>query len=337
MKMVVTGAAGFIGSNFVRLQLDTYPDVEIVSFDKLTYAGNLENLKGLDESRHTFLQADIADADAVHDAMAGCDAFVNFAADTHVDRSILEASDFIATNVKGVHNILEAAKAHGTERVLLVSTDEVYGSISEGSFTEVDPVGPRNPYSASKAGGDLLAMAYFETFRTPVIVTRGSNTYGPRQYPEKVLPLFVTNAIDDVPVPLYGDGSNVREWLYVDDHCRGIDCALREGQPGQIYNVSSGHERTNLVLTKRILELAGKGESLIQPVTDRPGHDWRYSIDSSKLRSLGWAPEMDWDAGIMSTVQWYLDNEAWWRPIKDGSFREYYERQYADRVPLDSP
>ena len=335
-RMMVTGAAGFIGSNFVKFQLDRYPDLQIVSFDKLTYAGNLDNLKDLDDARHTFVQGDVADADAVRAAMDGCDVVVHFAADSHVDRSIIEASDFIRTNVSGVHTILEMAREHGLARVLLVSTDEVYGSISEGEFREDDPIHPRNPYSASKASGDMMGIAHFETFGTPVIITRGSNTYGPNQYPEKVLPLFVTNAIDDEPLPLYGDGKNVREWLYVEDHCSGIDCALRKGEPGQIYNVSSGHERENIVLTHRILELLGKGEDLIRRVADRPGHDWRYSIDSTKLRGLGWEPAMDWDEGIASTVTWYRENESWWRKIKSGEFREYYKKQYGDRVNLDT-
>ncbi|MCH7959637.1 MAG: dTDP-glucose 4,6-dehydratase [Candidatus Hydrogenedentes bacterium] len=335
-RMMVTGAAGFIGSNFVKFQLDRYPDLQIVSFDKLTYAGNLDNLKDLDDTRHSFVQGDVADADAVRAAMDGCDVVVHFAADSHVDRSIIEASDFIRTNVSGVHTILEMAREHGLVRVLLVSTDEVYGSISEGEFREDDPIHPRNPYSASKASGDMMGIAHFETFGTPVIITRGSNTYGPNQYPEKVLPLFVTNAIDDEPLPLYGDGKNVREWLYVEDHCSGIDCALREGEPGQIYNVSSGHERQNIELTHRILELLGKDEDLIQRVADRLGHDWRYSIDSTKLRGLGWEPAMDWDEGIAYTVSWYQENESWWRKIKSGEFREYYKKQYGDRVKLDT-
>lgn len=330
-RIMVTGGAGFIGSNFVRYELATYPDVEIVNFDKLTYAGNPDNLKGIDESRHTFVQGDIADAEAVREALAGCDAVVNFAAETHVDRSILGAAEFIDTDVKGVHNILEAAREMGLKRVLLVSTDEVYGSIPEGSFKETDPMGPRNPYSASKAGGELMGMAYFHTFDVPVIVTRGSNTYGPYQYPEKVLPLFVTNAIDGEPLPLYGDGKQVRDWLYVDDHCSGIDTALRKGEPGQVYNVAGGNERENITLTHKILELLGKGEDLIKPVTDRPGHDRRYSIDSTKLKALGWKPAMDWDEGMAHTVAWYRDNEWWWRKIKTGEFLEYYKRQYAGR------
>ncbi|MBI4556691.1 MAG: dTDP-glucose 4,6-dehydratase, partial [Candidatus Hydrogenedentes bacterium] len=274
-RILVTGGAGFIGSNFVRCQLEHYPDVHIVNFDKLTYAGNLDNLKGIDESRHTFIRGDIADAAMVRDAMQGCDAVVNFAAETHVDRSILGASEFIDTDIQGVYNIVEAAKVSGTKRVLLISTDEVYGSVLDGSSVETDPVRPRNPYSASKAAGELLALSYFHTFGVPVIITRGSNTYGPYQYPEKVLPLFVTNAIDNQPLPLYGDGKNVRDWLYVEDHCSGVDCALRQGQPGEIYNIAGGNERENIVLTRRILELTGRDEKLVKPVTDRPGHDRR--------------------------------------------------------------
>ena len=328
-RIMVTGGAGFIGSAFVRYQLRTYPEVHIVNFDKLTYAGNLDNLKGVDESRYTFVRGDIADADAVAAALEGCDAVVNFAAETHVDRSILGASEFIDTDVQGVYNIVEAAKNLGLERVLLVSTDEVYGSIDEGSFQETDPINPRNPYSASKAGGELMGMAYFHTFGVPVIITRGSNTYGPYQYPEKVLPLFVTNAVDDQPLPLYKGGEhNVRDWLFVDDHCSGIDCALRHGVPGEIYNIAGGNERENLVLTRRILELTGKGEDLIKLVPDRPGHDRRYSIDPDKLKALGWRPTMDWDEGMAFTVRWYQENEWWWRKIKTGEYLEYYRKQY---------
>ncbi len=331
-RIVVTGGAGFIGSNFVRYMLATYPEVHIVTFDKLTYAGNLDNLKGIDESRHSFIRGDIADKAAIKSAMEGCDAIANFAAGSHVDRSIMGADDFIDTNVTGVYNICESARELGTPRVLLVSTDEVYGSIDEGSFTEESPPRPGNPYSASKAGGELIALAHFNTFGTPIVITRGSNTYGPYQYPEKVLPLFVTNAIDDEPLPLYSGGeNNVRDWLYVEDHCRGIDLALRQGTPGQIYNIAGGNERRNIVLTHRILELVGKGEDLIKLVKDRPGHDRRYSIDAAKLKALGWAPRMDWDKGMALTVQWYRDNEWWWRKIKTGEFLEYYRKQYHER------
>jgi dTDP-glucose 4,6-dehydratase len=332
-RICVTGAAGFIGSNYVRYKLAQDSGVHVVVFDKLTYAGNLDNLKDLPSERYTFVKGDIADKEAIRAAMDGCDAIVNFAADTHVDRSIMGATDFIATNVTGVYNILEAARELETQRILLVSTDEVYGSIREGSFKETDPPGPRNPYSASKAGGDLMGLAHFETFGTPVIITRGSNTYGPYQYPEKVMPLFITNLIDGEQVPLYKGGErNVRDWLYAEDHASGVDTALIKGEPGQVYNVAGGNERENIVLTHKLLSLLDRGEEFIRLVPDRPGHDFRYSIDSSKLRALGWQPKMDWDEGVARTVNWYRENEWWWRPIKSGEFREYYRRQYEERV-----
>ncbi len=332
-RICVTGAAGFIGSNYVRWKLQQDPDVHIVVFDKMTYAGNKDNLKDLDAARYTFIQGDIADKAAITAAMEGCDAIVNFAADSHVDRSIMGATDFIATNVTGVYNICEAARELKTPRVLLVSTDEVYGSIREGSFSETDRQGPRNPYSASKAGGELVALAHVETYGTPIIITRGSNTYGPYQYPEKVMPLFITNLIDGEQVPLYQGGEhNVRDWLYVEDHASGVDMALMKGEVGHIYNVAGGNERENIVLTKRLLELCGRGEEFIRLVKDRPGHDFRYSIDATKLRGLGWEPKMDWDEGVAATVEWYKSNDWWWRPIKSGEFKEYYRRQYEDRA-----
>jgi dTDP-glucose 4,6-dehydratase len=316
----------------VRQQLDTYPDVHIVNFDKLTYAGNLDNVKDCDPARHTFVKGDIADANAIRDAMEGCEAIVNFAADTHVDRSIMGASNFIDTNVTGVYNILEAARDLGTARVVLVSTDEVYGSIREGSFKESDPPAPRNPYSASKAGGELIAIAHHLTYGTPLMITRGSNTYGPYQYPEKVMPLFITNLIDGEQVPLYSGGEhNVRDWLWVYDHASGVDTVLRRGEPGQIYNIAGGNERENIVLTHKLLELCGRDREYIRLVKDRPGHDFRYSIDANKTRALGWEPAMDWDEGVAQTVRWYKDNEWWWRKLKTGEFLEYYKRQYETR------
>ncbi len=331
-RIMVTGGAGFIGSNFVHYALRTYPELYVVNFDKMTYAGNMDNLKGIDEKRHTFVRGDIADQRTVLETMRGCDAVINFAADSHVDRSIMGATEFIDTAMHGVYSIVRAARELGVPRVVLVSTDEVYGSIDEGSFKETDKLNPRNPYSASKAGGDLIGLSFFHTFDVPVMVTRGSNTYGPRQYPEKILPLFVTNAIDDQPVPLYKGGeNNVRDWLFVDDHCRGVDTVLRHGTPGEIYNIAGGNERENIVLTRKILGLLGKGEDLITWVPDRPGHDKRYSIDASKLRKLGWAPQMDWDEGMAYTVRWYRENEWWWRTIKTGEYLEYYKRQYGGR------
>lgn len=331
-KLLVTGGAGFIGSCFVRMQLETHAEQHVVVLDKLTYSGNLDNLKGLDESRMTFIRGDVNDPEAVRQSMEGCQGVVHFAAESHVDRSLSGASAFIDTNVAGVNTLLAQSRERGISRVLLVSTDEVYGSIETGAFKETDLIHPRNPYAASKAGGELIGLAYFESFGLPVVITRGSNTYGAFQYPEKVLPLFITNAIDGEALPLYGDGGNVRDWLFVEDHCRGIDCVLRRGEPGQVYNISGGNEKQNIELTRVVLSLLDAPESLIRHVRDRAGHDRRYAIDDAKLRALGWAPQMDWESGIARTVRWYQENEWWWRKIKNGSFREYYERQYAHLI-----
>jgi len=332
MKMLVTGGAGFIGSNFVRYMLRKHPEVEIVVLDKLTYAGNLANLRDVEhDARYRFVHGDICDANTVDLLAADAEIIVNFAAETHVDRSLLEPGAFITTDVYGVFVLLEAARKHSLRRFVQVSTDEVYGSTESDSWTEDAPLSPRSPYSASKAGADLMAKAYHVTFGVPVLITRGSNTYGPYQYPEKLIPLFITNAIDDQPLPLYGDGMNVRDWLFVEDHCAAIDWVIQHGTPGEIYNVGAGNERTNLEVTQAILRLLGKPESLIRFVPDRPGHDRRYSMDCSRLHSLGWSPQTDFESGLQTTVEWYLRNEAWWRPLKSGEFEEYYRRNYQAR------
>jgi len=329
MQILVTGGAGFIGSNFVRHLLRAHEDVEVVNLDKLTYAGNLENLRDVEsDPRYTFVRGDICDAGVVRSALAGADAVVNFAAETHVDRSISDPQDFIRTDVLGTHTLLEAVRELGVGRYLQVSTDEVYGSIERGSFREDSVLAPSSPYSASKAGADLLVLAYHGTFATPVLITRSSNNYGPYQYPEKIVPLFVTNALDDEPLPVYGDGRNVRDWLYVEDNCAAIDLVLHKGEPGHVYNVGGGNEVENLDLTRRILDLLGKDHSLVRYVPDRPGHDRRYSVDCAKLQALGWAPRTPFADGLATTVAWYRDHRTWWEPIKSGEFRRYYEQQY---------
>jgi dTDP-glucose 4,6-dehydratase len=332
MRLVVTGGAGFIGSNFVRWVLEHHPDDTVVNLDKLTYAGNPANLADVaDSPRYRFAHGDICDGALVREVLRGADAVVNFAAESHVDRSLMEPDAFLRTDVFGVFTLLEAVRELGVPRFLHVSTDEVYGSLATGSARETDPLRPSNPYSASKAGGDLLALAYWQTHRVPVLITRSSNNFGPYQYPEKVIPLFITNALDDQPLPLYGDGRNVRDWLYVADNCAAIDLVLRHGKDGEVYNVGGGHEVENIVLTREILRLVGKPETLITPVKDRPGHDRRYSLDSKKIRQLGWKPRHPFGRALAETVQWYRDHEAWWRPLKSGEFRAYYARQYDKR------
>jgi dTDP-glucose 4,6-dehydratase len=326
VRVLVTGGAGFIGSHFVRLLAGK--DVEVVVLDKLTYSGNPANLDGIE---HRFLQGDIADSEAVAEAAAGCDAIVNFAAESHVDRSILESFDFVHTQVHGTQTLLEHVRARGA-RFVQVSTDEVYGDLEGGgSSTEDDPLRPSSPYSATKAGGDLLVLGYVRTHGVNASITRGANTYGPHQYPEKFLPLFVTNALDGEPLPVYGDGRQRREWLHVDDHCAAIELALTDGRPGEVYNVG-GDERENLEMVRRILDLTGADESLVRHVTDRPGHDRRYSIDDTKLRDLGWKREIALEDGLAETFEWYRDNRAWWEPIKSGEYRAYYQQQYAERL-----
>jgi dTDP-glucose 4,6-dehydratase len=332
VKILVTGGAGFIGSNFVRHVLAQHPDDSVVTLDKLTYAGNLANLKEIEaDPRHRFVRGDICDAPLVRDLVAEVDAVVHFAAETHVDRSNAGADEFLRTNVTGTFTLLEAARARGLGRFIAIGTDEVYGSVTRGASREIDPLNPSNPYSASKAAADLLARAFWTTHRLPVIVTRSSNNFGPYQYPEKMIPLFVTNALEDAALPLYGDGKNVRDWLYVLDNCAAIDVVLRKGKDGEIYNIGGGNEIENIVITRQILRLTGKPETLIQPVADRPGHDRRYALDSAKVRALGWKPAHDFATALAATVEWYRAHGDWWRPIKSGEFRAYYERQYALR------
>jgi dTDP-glucose 4,6-dehydratase len=337
VKLLVTGGAGFIGSNFIHYILANHPEDQIVNFDKLTYAGNLDNLKDIEgDARYTFFKGDIGDAKAVEAAVSqpgGIDAIVNFAAETHVDRSILAAGDFVQTDVLGTYTLLEAVKKHKIKRYLHISTDEVYGSIEQGSFTEESNLQPNSPYSASKAGGDLLVRSYHVTYGLPVIITRSSNNYGPFHYPEKIIPLFITNALQNVKLPLYGDGKNIRDWLYVEDNCAGIDTVLRKGKVGEVYNIAGEQERTNLEITRLILKELGLSDSLIEYVKDRPGHDRRYSIDCSKLKQLGWQPRVKFEDGIKRTVRWYQENRPWWEKIKEkqAEFKRFYAEWYAKK------
>jgi dTDP-glucose 4,6-dehydratase len=335
VNVIVTGGAGFIGSNFVRYALGVHPDWHITTLDKLTYAGRMENLKDvLNHPRHTFVHGDVADPGVVAPLLSAAEIVVHFAAETHVDRSLMSAGEFITTDVFGTFVLLEAARqAPALKRFVQISTDEVYGSVPEGASRETDELKPRNPYSASKAGADRLAYSYWATYGLPVIVTRASNNYGPFHYPEKVIPLFITNAIDDIPLPMYGDGQQERDWLHVSDHCRAVDLLIDRGVSGEVYNVGGGNHVRNADLAKQILDLTGKPHTLIQPVADRPGHDRRYSLDTSKLRSLGWAPQVPFALGLSETVAWFKQNEWWWRPIKDSDpeFRAYHDAQYGVR------
>lgn len=336
MKLLVTGGAGFIGSNFVLYMLQQHPDYKIINVDSLTYAGNLENLKSIENHpNYTFSKTDITDAKAI-DALfqQGIDVVVNFAAESHVDRSILDPEVFVKTNVLGTQVLLDAAKKYGVTKFVQVSTDEVYGTLGEtGLFTEETPLTPNSPYSASKAGGDLLVRAYHETFGLPVNITRCSNNYGPYQFPEKLIPLMISRALNDQALPIYGDGLNIRDWLYVEDHCSAIDLVIHKGRVGEVYNIGGNNERTNLHIVKTILAELNKPESLITYVQDRPGHDRRYGIDPTKItQELGWKPKHNFETGIKETIQWYLNNKEWWTRIQSGEYQDYYAKQYGERL-----
>jgi dTDP-glucose 4,6-dehydratase len=333
-RILVTGGLGFIGSAFVRMVLRERPMTQVVNLDAITYAGNVENLRNVEASpRYSFLRGDICNASVVRAAVReGVDAIVNFAAETHVDRSILEPEAFLRTDILGTHVLLEAARECKVLRYLQVSTDEVYGDVERGESVETDALQPRSPYSASKAGADMQVLAYATTFGSPVLITRGSNTFGPYQHPEKLIPLFVTNLIDDQPVPVYGDGRQIRDWLHVDDHARGILHVLENGEVGNVYNLGGGNLRTNLDITRSLV--AGCNRSMerhVKHVEDRAGHDRRYALNVAKANALGWKPQIPFERGLRETIDWYQQNEAWWRPLKSGEFLDYYRRQYAKR------
>jgi dTDP-glucose 4,6-dehydratase len=335
MNILVTGGAGFIGSNFILHILEKYPDYRIINLDKLTYAGNLDNLRyvehkyGLDEKRYGFVRGDICDERIVNSVVSRKpDAIINFAAETHVDRSVMGSHEFLHTNILGTRIMLEAARKYNIGKFIQIGTDEVYGSIEDGSSKEEDTIQPNNPYSASKAAADVLARSYWITFNTPVIITRSSNNFGQYQYPEKFIPLFITNLIEGKKAPIYGDGMNVREWLHVMDNCEGIDVALHHGRIGEVYNIGGGNERTNLDIARSLLDYFNLDEKYIEYVKDRPGHDKRYALDSSKIKKLGWNPSRRFDEALKDAVEWYKNNDWWWKRIKSGEYREYYEKQY---------
>jgi dTDP-glucose 4,6-dehydratase len=333
-RVLVTGGLGFIGSAFIRMVIRERPMTQVVNLDALTYAGNVENLRSIEnDPRYRFVHGDICDGSAVREALGdGVDAIVNFAAETHVDRSILEPEAFLRTDILGTHVLLEAVRERKIARYLQVSTDEVYGDVESGESVETDTLKPRSPYSASKAGGDLQVLAYATTFGAPVLITRGSNTYGPHQHPEKLIPLFVTNLIDDKSVPVYGDGGQIRDWLHVDDHARGILHVLEYGELGNVYNIGGSNPRTNLEITKRLVTDCGRAMTThVKHVEDRAGHDRRYALNCAKARALGWTPQVSFEHGLSETIGWYTNNEAWWRPLKGGEFLEYYRKQYAHR------
>jgi dTDP-glucose 4,6-dehydratase len=335
-NILVTGGAGFIGSNFVQMMLHKYPEYYIVNYDKLTYAGNLENLVAIQHSsRYSFEKGDICDVSRVNQVMEkfSIDTVVNFAAESHVDRSILGASEFVQTNVGGTQVLLDAAKKFSVEKFLQVSTDEVYGSLGdEGKFTEDTPLHPNSPYSASKTSADLFVLAYEHTFHLPVVITRCSNNYGPYQFPEKLIPLMIANALNNKPLPVYGKGTNVRDWLHVQDHCEAIDIVLHNGKIGEVYNIGGNNEWKNIDIVKLLLHKLGKSDDLITYVKDRPGHDLRYAIDASKIaKELGWTPRYSFETGIEETIQWYLDNESWWKRIISGEYQSYYHTMYSER------
>jgi dTDP-glucose 4,6-dehydratase len=336
MNLLVTGGAGFIGSNFIHYILAVHPAYHIINLDKLTYAGNMENLKDIGENpRHSFVQGDICDAELVRSLLdeRGIDAVVNFAAESHVDRSLIGASEFVRANIMGTNVLLETAKAHTLRKFVQVSTDEVYGSLgAEGRFAEETPLHPNSPYAASKASADLLALAYHHTFGLPIVVTRCSNNYGPYQFPEKLIPLMIANAMNDKPLPVYGDGANIRDWIHVLDHCAAVDAVLHKGVSGEVYNIGGNSEKTNLDVVKIILRGLGKPDSLITFVKDRLGHDRRYAIDAEKIeRELGWKPRHTFEAGIAQTILWYQENTSWLQRIISGEYKEYYKKMYEGR------